>query len=390
MTYDITHTVAGLSAAGSADVSALSEEIDRQVRAGRLDRAGALGEQLAAHAATGKDVQWQHEVLLQRLLQTVSAHPGPQSVRTLLRIPASLRSSGAERTAAERRLATLIAHGQRIEDVEQVVFAPGADSVHSLEFAACLLQEMVLTGAPVEQYAALRSFAGTLVAARHPLAGLPLSLLPAERGLRRPPHADASWTWTVPPTPSVTYDGPELHASPSSRSRTADLDLTEITGETAAVAMGAAVQHWRDSSNGLVATQEFWSPDPVAPEDLPAVIERLPLIPWPEGQPTDRLYASTSDEVLRVLLSAAVRSPAYGGGMYGAYGRLAAWRSLGALAGAPADAPIGRTAELVEQTHWFRLGTSSPWFQEVAWDLAVAAVRPGGQEIAVLAATDTD
>lgn len=33
---------------------------------------------------------------------------------------------------------------------------------------------------------------------------------------------------------------------------------------------------------------------------------------------------------------------------------------------------------------------SSDWFNLVTRDLAVAALRPGGQEIAVLAATDTD
>ncbi|MEW2636490.1 DUF6183 family protein [Streptomyces sp. NPDC048389] len=390
MTNDTARTVAGLSTAGSADVSALSEEIDRQVGAGRLAWAGDLGAEIAAHAARGADVQWQHDILLHRILQTVSAHPGRESLRTLLRLPATLRSAAADRTAAERRLATLVAHGQRIEDVEQEVFAPGADSVHSREFAACLLHEMVLTGAPVEQYPALRSFAGTLAAEGHPLAALPLTLLHAERGLRRPPHADDSWTWTVPPTPSATFDGPELHASPQARRRTADADFTEITDEAAADTMGAAVQHWRDTSNGLVAAQEFFSLDPLAPEDLPAVIERLPLIPWPEGEPVARLYASTSDAVLRVLLSAAVRSPAYGSGMHRAYGRLATWRSLGALSGAPAGAPPARIAELVEQTHWFRLGTTSRWFHEVAWDLAVAAIRPGGQEIAVLAATDTD
>jgi hypothetical protein len=49
-----------------------------------------------------------------------------------------------------------------------------------------------------------------------------------------------------------------------------------------------------------------------------------------------------------------------------------------------------RTAELVRQTRWFRANTASMWFYEVAWDLAIAALRPGSQEIAVLAATDTD
>jgi hypothetical protein len=103
-----------------------------------------------------------------------------------------------------------------------------------------------------------------------------------------------------------------------------------------------------------------------------------------------RLYPSAPDSVLRVLLTAAVRGPAYGSGLYGAYGRLATWRSLGGLTGAPADAPIAHVAELVRRVRWFRVDTASVRFYEVAWDLAIVALRSGGQEIAMLAATDTD
>ncbi|MFE5035151.1 DUF6183 family protein [Streptomyces sp. NPDC056683] len=84
------------------------------------------------------------------------------------------------------------------------------------------------------------------------------------------------------------------------------------------------------------------------------------------------------------------RPPARPVARFGAYGRLAAWRSLGGLVGAAPDAPIGHTARLVEQAHWFVADPSSDWFCLVAWDLAVAVLRAGGQEIAVLAATDTD
>ncbi|MEV8390829.1 MULTISPECIES: DUF6183 family protein [unclassified Streptomyces] len=126
---------------------------------------------------------------------------------------------------------------------------------------------------------ALRAFAEALVSEGHPLAVLPLRLLPAERGLRRPPGAAADLTWAVPPASLGRFVEPEL---------------------------------------------------------------------------------------------------------------LAAWRSLAGLTGVPADTPPAETAELVARTHWFRLAPVSDWFHGVAWDLAVAALRPGGQEIAVLTATDTD
>ena len=194
----------------------------------------------------------------------------------------------------------------------------------------------------------------------------------------------------MPPTPLVSFDAPELHTTPSMHQRVAGIEMTEVSVPTSAVVMGAAVKHWCTQSNGKIAAQEFWSPDSVTEEDFPAAFKLLSLIPWPADQAPARLYPSTPDSVLRVLLTAAVRGPAYGSGLYGAYGRLAAWRSLGGLTGAPADTPIAHTAELVRQTRWFRVNTASVWFYEVAWDLAIAALRSGGQEIAVLAATDTD
>ncbi|MEU3464453.1 DUF6183 family protein [Streptomyces sp. NPDC006733] len=81
---------------------------------------------------------------------------------------------------------------------------------------------------------------------------------------------------------------------------------------------------------------------------------------------------------------------AYGATPHRAYGRLAAWRSLGGLTGCPADAPLAQVAERVRRTTWFHMDSAPGWFHGILWDLAVAALRPGGQEIAVLAATDTD
>ncbi|MEX3099812.1 MULTISPECIES: DUF6183 family protein [unclassified Streptomyces] len=362
--------------------------INEDVSAGEFTWVRSLGEEITSRADAGKGIPWQHKQILDRILYELSARSGTAGMRTLLRLPATLGTSPSAQLQAERRLASLVAHGHRIEDIAEVVFAEEADSVHSREFAACLLHELVLTSNRVEEYAELRQFAEELGAEGHPLSALPVRLLPLERGLCRPVDADDAWTWVVPPTPFAVIEGPELRSSPLMRQRAAGADFTEISTDAVAEVMDSAVRHWLDGSNGAAAAQEFWSPEPVTTEDFPAVFEGLPLTPWPESDA--QLYASTPDTVFRILLSASVRSPAYGPGMYGAYGRLAAWRSLGSLVGAPADAPPTDVSQLAEQTAWFRIATTSDWFHEVAWDLAVAALRPGGREIAVLAATDTD
>ncbi len=89
------------------------------------------------------------------------------------------------------------------------------------------------------------------------------------------------------------------------------------------------------------------------------------------------------------LFCAATNGGAYGGELGGAYGRLAAWRSLGALAGAPLSAPVEVALEIAHKCQWLSFFAPG-WFQDVAWNLGLAALSPDGMSIAVLAATDTD
>ncbi|MEU8515936.1 DUF6183 family protein [Kitasatospora sp. NPDC048722] len=385
MGKDITRTVDALCEADDSDVSVLRAEVESRVSTGEFAWAGGLAVELTARISAGEDHKGHCSAVLHWTLNALAARPGAESLRALVRVLDS-----PHRSVSPRYLAAVVARGHRIEDIADVVFdqAPEAGA-HAHEFAACLLHETVLVSDAVNGHPALRAFAEALAAEGHPLAALPLSLLPEEHGLRRPAEAADDWTWTVPPVWPEPGDAPEI--TPAMRRRTADLDPAE-TGVPATVeAMGAAVAHWLAQSNGKLAAQEFWLPEPVAPEDVPALLALLPLTPWPADGAPARLHPSSPDLALRTLLTAALRAPAYGHGCYGAYGRLAAWRSLTALTGSPANAPIAGTADRVRRTSWFRVGTASaPWFHNVAWDLALAALRPGGREIAVLAATDTD
>ncbi|MEW2309946.1 DUF6183 family protein [Streptomyces sp. NPDC006864] len=146
----------------------------------------------------------------------------------------------------------------------------------------------------------------------------------------------------------------------------------------------------RTASTNCCGYRQFWTPDPVRAEDFPAVLERLPLTAWPAEEGPAAPHPATPDTVFRTLLTAAVRSPAYGSGLHGAYGRLAAWHSLAGPTGVPADRPLTEVAEAAGRTTWLRIAPSTSWFSAIVWDVAVAALRPGGQEIAVLAATDSD
>ncbi len=390
MSNNITRTVEALCDLDDSDMPRFRSEVESRLSAGEFDWAGGLGVALAARITAGGDLQGHCREVLHRILHGLAARPEPESLRSLLRVLDSPYPGGLERTVSPRDLAAVVVRDHRIENTVAVVFGRASESAYRHEFSACLLHESVLVWDQVDEYPALRSFANALRAEGHPLAVLPLSLLPEEHGLRRPPGATDHSTRPVPPTTPASTGTHQLEITPSMHRRVADADPTEISVPATANAMNRAVGHWLAQSNGKAATQEFWLLNPVAKEDFPAVFALLPLTPWPTDETPAQLYPSTADLTFRTLFSAAVRPPAYGTGLHGAYGRLATWRSLGGLTGSPAGAPIAHVADLVQRTSWFRVNTTSAWFYNVAWDLAVAALRADGQEIAILAATDTD
>ena len=77
-------------------------------------------------------------------------------------------------------------------------------------------------------------------------------------------------------------------------------------------------------------------------------------------------------------------------GWFGAYGRLAAWRSLAGISGAAAAASAAEVERQVQECDWFSFDADTKWFKQVAWDIGLAAARPGRQRLAVLAVTGTD
>jgi hypothetical protein len=88
------------------------------------------------------------------------------------------------------------------------------------------------------------------------------------------------------------------------------------------------------------------------------------------------------------LFAAAANGVMVGRGLLGAYGRLAAWRSVAGLVGAGEGEGVEAVAAVAEHCRWAYFDTASWWLEHVGWDIGLAVVRPDGLSLAVLAATD--
>ncbi|MDQ3789920.1 MAG: DUF6183 family protein [Actinomycetota bacterium] len=266
--------------------------------------------------------------LFDRVEALLAGTPSAERAAAVVRLASALPPKRVRRTAA------LLARTQR----PSVLLAMDLP----LELGACVVHELVSRGEAVPAGWRARL-------AGHPLGALPLTPLPGETG---------------PRTRSELITAPG--AVPNATRRTTPEDVT------------AAVTTWLTESNGRAEAAVFTLSAPLAAADVGIhTVESLELDSVAGGGLA--LRAAALSDVVPLLFGAAANGGAYDRGQGGAYGRLAAWRSVKALAGGA-----------VEGCAWWTFEAANDWFERIAWDLGVLCLRPGGRTVAVLAATDRD
>ncbi len=251
---------------------------------------------------------------------------------------------------------------------------------HEREFAACWAQEALLRDLPVGEVAGACQPWEQLRQERHPLAWLPLVLTDAEALVQ-----DV--------LPMITrggsgYSAPEQPVRRSRAIAIPGLSVVEVAvSPERSAEIRAAVAGWEAESGGSVELREFTvTPRLVALDASVVAALELSCLRGAAEIASESIGVAPA---FRSLFCAATNGGAHGGGLGGAYGRLAAWRSLGALAGVAPSASAEVALEIARKCQWLSFFAPG-WFQDVAWDLGLAALRPDGVSIAVLAATDTD
>ncbi|WP_155354036.1 DUF6183 family protein [Acrocarpospora macrocephala] len=360
MTDEIQEIVAALPAMTKvAGVWAAAEE--------RLARGDAAFVADLGIALAGPDESraWQVRLVRHRLLRLLAFAPGVEAVTQTLRLVSAYQTNAPK----------LAHHGMELlaachPAAELAVAFTGRDVPADLR--ACLVQELVLRKVAVEEIPGVRGWLASPDWRSHPLSWLPLTLCAVEGDPALPQYSVRGGS--VPYWSGI----PGETGVPSE----AATQVTETTTDAAATLIAAAVANWAEESNGRVEARTY-----TLAGSLGGFAE-LGLACL-EGKPAT-IVPGRPDRAWRLLFSAASTGGARNSGLRGAYGRLAAWRSLAGLCAALEGATAAEVEERAGQCAWFTFGADSGWFKRIAWDIGLAVVTPDGRTLSVLAATDTN
>jgi hypothetical protein len=366
------------------DVRGVWEVADRRLAQGDAAFVAELGIALVERYGSAADQVWQYESVFDHLLRLLTTTLGQRNVERALWLVAA---AGSGDRNGDRFLASLLASGQPPEDLA-VVFAEGsAPGGASEELRACLVHEMVLRGVAVTEVPGIARWTSSPHWRHHPLGWLPLWLSGVEEAQHLPHHSAGSSAYPGSFGPS---EGPGLLQD---RALTACIPAArEMTAPSMASVMAVAVAGWAEESNGRIEARVFDLAEPVDAEVVPDMLAAVGLECLSGLRQRSRFSISSCPpaQPWRMLFFAASVGGAYNQGWFGAYGRLAAWRSLAGISGAAEGASAAEVERRVQECDWFSFDADTDWFEQVAWDIGLAAVRPGRQRLAVLAATDTD
>ncbi|MFB7256691.1 DUF6183 family protein [Streptomyces nojiriensis] len=320
---------------------------------------------------------WQCRSVFERLLRLLTTTPGPENASQALRLVSSAEVAGKE---LDRYTASLLASGHKAADLSAAFTGHASE-----ELRACLVHELVLRGVDVAATPGIAGWATSPHRRHHPLGWLPLTLSDVEGRADLPSYGTHGTSHSMPygpsesPEPAVIGDG----RVPS---------VEETTGQATATAMATAVANWAEGSNGHIEARVFDLSEPLDVGSVPNTLLALGLrcLDGAGDKAPLSVAVRPPAHAWQLLFAAASTGGAYTSGSYGAYGRLAAWQSMAALAGCPEGAAADEVEARVRDCTWHVFEADTEWFEQVAWDIGLAALAPGHRRLAVLAATDTD
>jgi hypothetical protein len=376
---------------GAEDVTQAYAAVDR------LNREKRTGDLLELAAAIEKacDVtgaaKFPYEAVADHVEEVLALTEGTEQIDALFALLGRDRVRSAQRPRSTEMRARAFASrlGQQKKEAVVATIARLGEQKEHTEVLACWMHETVLRGTSLDREEPVIAFHARLASNKHPLGEMPLTLLEAES--EAPTYmpmygADAISNAVARlesgPTSTRTVPPPGDHVPPKA---------TRIEDPALEQRLREAVGPWTSGSKGKAEAKAFRLEPKLGSASPGRWLLRSLALDCVEG--ATALYAERAgaDAVWGALFAAAANGGAYSSGLGGAYGRRAAWTSLAALIDAPVDATPKQIDALAPSALFLTFGApAGGWWNEVAWDIGLLAVRADGASVAVLAATDVD
>ncbi|MGW1614709.1 DUF6183 family protein [Streptomyces sp. NPDC002285] len=363
-------------------VAKVWDEAEQRLAEGDAAFLADLGKALVKQYGSAVPPMWQYRSVYDHVLRLRTTTPGVGHIEHAVRLVASVTSVAPKQA---RYAASLLASGQDPEQLGTAFAGGSTRGSGAEELRACLRQELILRGVQVSALPDIARWADSSHWNHHPLRWLPLARSEVEA---RPPLPSYSLSGSSYELPSSEMDSP-TNLSPKDVNVPA---VVETTADQGVSALTSAVANWAAESNGRFEARTF---DLVGDLGAPAVASLLRLLDLEclTGLGAGNGFTVSAlrpQRAWRTLFAAASAGGAYNHGEYGAYGRLATWRSLGAASGSAEGASFDTVENDVKNTDWYDFSADSAWFEHVAWNIGLVAVSSRRRRLAVLAATDTD
>ena len=362
--------------------------IDRWNREARTSDLLALSAALEEGAKPGAGL-FVVEAVADRIEEVLALTAGPDHIDALFTLLARPRVNSVQVPRPEalrvRSFASRLGHGQT-KDALLAAITRTTRGAHD-EVLACWMHEAVLRGMVLDQEVAAVQLQNRLADQKHPLGPLPLGLLAAE--VEAPSYMPMYGANAISRAVQRLERGPSSTRTMPPPGEQAPPAFTPVIDDSVTKRMVEAVDPWTNGSNGTAEAKVFRLAPPLG-TSAPGkwLLRALPL----DSKEGAGLHAARcgTDLVWGALFAAAANGGAYSSGLGGAYGRRAAWRSLGALCDAPETSTIEEIDDRASKTLFLHYGASGGWWNDIAWDIGILALREGGASVAVLAATDVD
>jgi hypothetical protein len=376
---------------GAEDVNEAFATVDRWNREGRTKELL----ELAAAIETACDVEggarFPYEAVADHIEEELALTVGADHVDALFALLSRPRTRSVQRARPlemrVRSFASRLGHGQTKDALSATIARHGENVAHT-EILACWMHETVLRGTSLDREPAIVSFHARLAAANHPLGAMPLTLLEAESEAPTymPMYGANAISKAVArlesgPTSARTVPPPGEHSPPR---------VTRIEDAALEARLRESVLPWTTGSNGKAEAKAFRLEPALTSASPGRWLLRALALECVEGAQALHAERTSADTAWGALFAASANGGAYSSGLGGAYGRRAAWVSLAALVDAPSGASPAQLDALAPSAQFLMFGAPGGWWNDVAWDVGVLVVRPGGDSVAVLAATDAD